>query len=61
MSMEALEVEHRLDEAVGRGIAVDGRNDIGAEGIPDRGLVLKRIGIGLSDHLGRDVMMVEPL
>ena len=59
--MEALEVEHRLDEAVGRRIAVDGRHDIGAEGIADRGLVLQRIGIGLPDHLARDVMMVEPL
>ena len=35
--VEALEIEHRLDEAVGRRIAVEGRDDVGAECHADRG------------------------
>ena len=59
--VEALVVEHRLDEAVRRRIAVDGRHDVGAERFADRRLVLERVGIGLADQLAGDVGMVEPL
>ena len=59
--VEALVVEHRLDEAVGRRIAVEHRDDVGAERLADLRLVLQRVGIGLPDQFGRDVGMVEPL
>ena len=59
--VEALVIEHRLDEAVGGRIAVDRRDDVGAERLADRRLVLQRVGIGLPDQFGRDVGMVEPL
>ena len=59
--VEALVVEHRLDETVGRRIAVEHRDDVGAEHLADLRLVLQRIGIGLPDQFGRDVGMVEPL
>ena len=49
-----------MKRSVGR-IAVDGRHDVGAERLADRGLGLQRIGVGLPDQLGRDVGMVEPL
>ena len=39
----------------------NGRDDVGAERIADRRLVLQRVGIGLADQIGRDVGMVEPL
>ena len=41
--VKALVIEHRLDEAVRRRIAVDGRDDVGAERLADRRLVLERI------------------
>ena len=59
--VEAFVVEHRLDEAVGRRIAVEGRDDVGAERLADLRLVFQRVGIGLPDQLGRHVGMVEPL
>ncbi len=59
--VEALEVEHRLEEAVGGGVAIDRRDDVGAESVADRGLVFERVGIGLADQLGRDIGIIEPL
>ena len=59
--VEALEVEHRLDEARGRGIAVEDGDDVGAEGLAEIGLVAQRLVIGLADQLGRQRRMVEPL
>jgi hypothetical protein len=59
--VEALEVEHGLEEAVGGGIAVDGRHDVGAEGGADRRLVLERVDIGLTYQVGRDFRAVEAL
>ncbi len=53
--VEALVVEHRLDEAAGRRIAVDRGDNIGTEGVAERRLVLKRVVVGLPDHVGRDV------
>ena len=53
--VEALEIEHRLEKAVGGRIAIDRRDDVGAEGLADRRLVLERVGIGLTDQLGRHV------
>ena len=35
--VEALEVEHRLDEARAGGIAVEDRDDVGAEGLGEVG------------------------
>ena len=46
---------------LGGRIAVDGRDDVGAERIADRGLGLERIGISLPDQFGGDVSMIEPL
>ena len=54
-------VEHRLDEAAGRGITIDGRDDIGTEGFAERRLVLERIVIGLADHVRRNVGVIQPL
>ena len=45
----------------GRRIAVDGRDDVGAEGFADRGLILDGVAIGLADQVGGNVGMVEPL
>ena len=59
--VEALEIEHRLDEAAGRRIAVEGRDDVGAEDFAERGLVVERVAIGLADQLAGHVGMVEPL
>ena len=59
--VKALEIEHRFEEAVGRRIAVVGRDDVGAECDPDRGLRVKRVVVGLRDQLGRDIGMVETL
>ena len=59
--VEALVVEHRLDEAVGRRIAVEHRDDVGAEHLAELRLVLQRVGIGLADQFARHVGMVEPL
>ena len=59
--VEALVVEHRLDEAVGGRIAVERRDDVGAERLAELRLVLQRVGIGLPDQFGRHVGMVEPL
>ena len=58
--VEALEIEHRLDEAVGRRVAVEGRDDVGAERLADLGLIFQRIGIGLPDQFARHVVMIEP-
>ena len=46
---------------VGRRIAVEHRDDVGAEHLAELRLVLQRVGIGLPDQFGRDVGMVEPL
>src|SRR3712207_4662238 len=59
--MEAFEIQHRLEIAVGGRIAVDGRNDVGAEGWADRGVLLERGGVGLPDLLAGYVKMIEPL
>ena len=59
--MEALEIEHGLEEAVGGGIAIDRRHDVGAERGTERGIMLERVGIGLPDQLGRDLGAVEAL
>src|SRR5215831_14080879 len=45
--MEALEIQERLDEPAGGGVAIEGRNDVGAERFANRRTVLERIGIGL--------------
>jgi hypothetical protein len=45
--VEAFVIKHRLDEPAGRGIAIDGCDDIGAEGFAESGLVFERVVIGL--------------
>ena len=59
--VEAFVIEHRLDEAAGGRIAIDGGDDIGTEGFAERRLVLKRVVIGLADQVGGYVGVVEPL
>src|SRR5215831_15355822 len=59
--VEALEIEHRLQKAIGRGIAIESRHDVGAECEADRWIAFERVAIGLPDQLCRDVGMVEPL
>src|SRR5580658_9731740 len=59
--MKTLVVEHRLDQPVGRRIAIDGRHEIGAKRLAERRNILERLGIGLPDQLARHRRMVEPL
>ena len=59
--VEAFEIEQRLHVAVRGRIAVDRRDDIRAEGIADRRVVLQRVRVGLADQFARDVRMIEPL
>src|SRR5262249_11656229 len=51
--VEALEVKHRFEKAVGRGVAVDRRDDIGAEGRADRRLGPERVALSLPAQPGR--------
>src|SRR5438067_8408133 len=51
--VKALEVKHRLEKAVGGGIAINGRDDVGTERLAHRRLGLERVGVGLTDHLCR--------
>src|SRR6185295_9708556 len=51
----------RLEKAIGRGIAIESRHDVGAKRETDRWIALERVAIGLPDQLRRDVGMVEPL
>ena len=57
--VEALEVEQRVDETRGRGIAVVDRHQVGAEGIAEIGVVAQRLVIGLPDQITRQRRMVE--
>ena len=57
--VEALEVQHGLDETIAGGIAIDRRHDVGAEGCADRGLAFERVGIGLPDQFSRYFRTVE--
>jgi len=59
--VKALEIEHRLDEAVGRRVAVEGGDDVGPECNTDSRLGLQRALVGLPDQLRRDFRVVEPL
>src|SRR6185312_11802947 len=59
--VETLVIEHRFDEAAGRRVAVDRGDNIGPEGIAERGLGLKRVVVGLTDHVRRYVRVPKPL
>jgi hypothetical protein len=59
--VKAFEVKHRLEEAVGRRIAIDCRDNIRTERLAHRRLGLEGVGVGLTDHLSRDLGAVEPL
>jgi hypothetical protein len=60
-SVEALEVEQRLDIALAGRIPVEHRLDIGAQRFAPRRIVAEQPLIGLADQNGRHVGMVEPL
>jgi hypothetical protein len=47
--VEAFVVEHRLDEAAGGRVAINGRDDVSAEGLAQRRLIVERVIIGLTD------------
>src|SRR5262249_3561750 len=53
--VEAFEVEHWLEKPIGRGVAIEGRHDVGAERIADRWIALERIAIGLPHQFRRHV------
>ena len=59
--VEALVVQHRIDEPVRRRIAVHGGDDVGAERIADLRIALERVRIGLTDQFRRHVRAVETL
>src|SRR3954451_22836692 len=59
--MKAFEIEHGLDEAVGRGIAVEGGYDVRAEGMRDRGIAHERFVKGFADHVRRHSRPMQPL
>src|SRR5512144_2272879 len=59
--VEALVVEHRFNKTAGRRIPIDGRDNVGAEGFAKRRLILERVIIGLADHVGRDVGVIQTL
>src|SRR6516162_3188880 len=57
--MKALEVEKRIDEARGRGIAVVDCNEIGSEHVAKIWNLAQRLVIGLADQVARQRRMVE--
>ena len=57
--VEALEVEHRLEEAGAGRIAVRDRDEVGAEGVADGGIVREHLAEDLADQVGRARRMVE--
>ena len=59
--VEALVIEHRLDQPMGRRIAVGRRHQIGAERFADRRHILDRIGVGLPDQFARHRGVIEPV
>ena len=59
--METFVIEHRLYEAAGRRIAVHRGDDVGAKRLAERRLIFQRIVIGLTNEVGGDVGVVEPL
>ena len=58
--MKAFVIEHRLDIARGRGIALGDRHDIGADRVADRGFGLECLVEGMADQLAGDIGVVEP-
>src|SRR5258708_26526269 len=59
--METLEVEQGIDEARGRRIAVEHRDQIGAEGVAKIRFVAQRLVIGAADQIAGQRRMIEPL
>ena len=59
--VEAFVIEHRLDEAAGRRVAVDDGDDVGAEDFAEHRLVVERVAIGLADQVAGNVGIAEPL
>ncbi len=59
-SVEALEVEQRIDEARGRGIAIEHGDKIGAERIAEVGIETDRFEIGLPDQIAGECRVIEP-
>src|SRR5262249_49700407 len=59
--VEALVVEHRLNKTAGSGISVDSGDDVSPEGFAEHRLVLERIVVRLTYHVGRHVGLVQTL
>src|SRR5262245_43920655 len=59
--VEALVVQHRLNETAGRRIPVDGRNDVGPKRFAEHRLIPKRVIVSLAYHVGRYVGMIQTL
>src|SRR5262245_65666228 len=59
--VETLVVKYRLDETAGRGIAVDGGDDVGPEGFAEHRLILERVVVSLTYHIGRHVGVIQTL
>ena len=59
--VKTLEVEQRIDEARGCGIAVVDCDQVGAERIAEIGFVAQRLVKGLADQVARQRRMIEPL
>src|SRR4029078_651961 len=59
--VEALVVQHGLYKASGRETPIDGADNVGTEEFAKHRLVVERIAIGLADHIGRYVGVIQPL
>src|ERR1044071_4785812 len=60
-SVETFVVKDRLNEPARRGIPIDSGDDIGTEGFAKHRLILERVVIGLADHVGRYIGMIQAL
>src|SRR5262245_8065344 len=59
--VEALVVEHRLNETAGRGIPVNSGVDVSTEGFAEHRLILERVVVSLTYHVGRYVGVIQTL
>ena len=59
--VKTLKVKHRFEKAVGRGVAINRRHDVGTECVANRRVSFERVGVSSPDHLRGDLWTVEPL
>src|SRR6266568_8882147 len=57
--VKTLKVKHRFKKAVGRGVAINRRHDVGTECLANRRVSFKRVGVSSPDHLRGDLWTVE--